>query len=80
VRQFQRRIRLVDGILNFGFGDESEYSMTMYVPIFTNHHVPGVQTKNITLLRRDLKKKVTNPKIDLKETKVDWLMSIVTLG
>lgn len=79
VRQLQRRIRLVDGIINIGFRKECDYSMKMYLPSITNHHIPRLQSRNITLLRRNVKKTVTNINTDLKETTVDWVMSLVTM-
>jgi hypothetical protein len=79
VGQVERRIHLVDGILDLGFRTESEYSITMYVPMIQNGHIPRLQPKKIKILQRDISKTVTNLKNDLSEMDVDWLMSIVTL-
>jgi len=58
---------------------DCDYSMKMCLPTITNHHIPRLQSRNITLLRRNVKKTVTNLKTDLKETTVDWIMSLVNL-
>ena len=79
IRQFERRIPLVDGILDLEFRTESECSMTIYVPTIQKSHIPRLQPKKIKILRRDISRTVTNLKNDLSEMYVDWLMSIVTL-